>query len=385
MKIVIAPDSFKGSISSVDAARAIAQAVSEVFPDAETVVLPMADGGEGTVDAILQSTGGERIVRTVNGPMGERVEAAYGWISKEKTAVIETAAASGLPLVAKDKLNPLSASSYGTGQLIKDALDRGADRIVLGLGGSATVDAGVGLLLALGAAVYDEQGTALIAKEVGGRLSRIQSLEVGGLDPRLHKTKLVIASDVTSPLLGMQGAVYMFGPQKGVKSEELPLFEKGMQSFADVMRRASGRDCRGLPGSGAAGGIGFSLRSLLDTEFRSGLELIVELSGFEQHMKNAGLLLTGEGRIDGQSVLGKVPVGVARVAKRYSVPVIAFAGSIGKGAEQLEREGISAIVPLASGPMSLEQAMTEGEKLLYEAAVRALKLIELGINTGRRT
>lgn len=376
MKIVIAPDSLKGFLTSTQASAIIHQAIKDFDPTIETVQIPMADGGEGTVQAVLWNKGGETISCSVHDPLGRNTEAAYGWIENEKLAIIETAAASGLPLLTPDEMDPLFASSYGTGELINNALDRGAATIILGLGGSATVDAGTGIFEALGVKFLDEQHKSLTA--VGGRLEIIAGIDVSGLDSRLQTVKFIMASDVTNPLLGKDGAVYIFGPQKGIADSQLARFEKGMEKFALLAAEMMGINHINESGSGAAGGIGFLFRTLLDVEFSSGLEMIAELSDLETHLKDADLAITAEGRIDGQSLFGKVPVGIGRLAKRWDIPVIAFAGSIGDGSQKLESEGIHAVMPIVEGPMNLAEAMQNSEKLLYNAAMRLMKILHTG-------
>lgn len=375
MKILIAPDSFKGSMTSIQASLSMERAILEGDPLAETVLLPMADGGEGTVDAVLWGNDGKRISCRALDPLGREIDATYGWIEKEKTAVIETAAASGLPLLKREELNPGQASSFGTGQLIKAALDKGAKTILLGLGGSATIDAGIGLFQALGVKFLDNDHKELGI--IGGRLHLISSIETQGLDPALKNVKIIIASDVTNPLLGKEGAIAVFGPQKGVEEHQSSLFEEGMRQFSEIAARTAGIDKSSEAGSGAAGGIGFLLNTFLEIEFRSGLEMMVEISGLKDHLPRMDLVLTGEGRIDGQSFFGKVPVGIARLAKKENLPVVAFAGSIGPGTELLEKEGISAIMPIADGPMALEEAMANAEHLLYESTKRLMKIIQI--------
>ncbi|MCM3611072.1 glycerate kinase [Planococcus sp. MERTA32b] len=376
MKIIIAPDSFKGSLTSMQAALAIERGIHEIDPLAETVLLPMADGGEGTVDAVLWGSGGERISCRVQDPLGREIEAAYGWIEKDKTAVIETAAASGLPLLKRGELKPENASSFGTGQLIKDALERGAETIILGLGGSATIDAGTGLFQALGVKFFDNEERELV--NIGGRLEKVAAMDLSELDGSLKTVSFIAASDVTNPLLGTEGAIAVFGPQKGVEQHQLERFEKGMQQFSAIAARVARNDKRNEPGSGAAGGIGFLLQTLLDVDFQNGLELIVGKVRLEQQLLSADLVLTGEGRIDGQSLFGKVPVGIGRLAMKHNVPVIAFAGSIGSGAENLEKKGILEIMPITDGPTGLEKALNDGEDLLYKASKRLMNLLEIG-------
>jgi glycerate 2-kinase len=376
MKVVIAPDSFKGSVSSTKAASLIEHSIKLINEGIETVVIPMADGGEGTVDAFLAIFGGERIEETVEDPLGREITAFYGWLGKEKTAVIETAAASGLPLLKEEELNPYLASTYGTGQLIKSALNKGAKKIIVGLGGSATVDAGTGCLQALGVRFLDETGTELRA--CGGNLRNIHSIDYSQLDARLENTEIIVASDVTNPLLGPNGAVYVFGPQKGIKEQELPIFEEYMSHYATVVNQTVQKDEINSPGSGAAGGFGFSLQSFLSIQMISGFELIAKLSRLEEHIKEADLVITGEGKFDSQSLYGKVPIGIARMAKKYYTPVVVFAGKIEENLDSLESEGISLLYPIVDGVMTLQEAMENGCELIKKSTRRFFKAVQIG-------
>ncbi|MCA1318581.1 glycerate kinase [Bacillus tianshenii] len=376
MKIIVAPDSFKGSMTSVEAGRQIKRAILDVIPETEIVELPMADGGEGTVEAVLQAVKGEMVLTQVLDPIGREIQAGYGWLPEQHLAVIETAAASGLTLLKGKELDPHSASTFGTGQLIGHALLNGAKTIILGLGGSATVDGGVGIMQALGMKAFDILGNLL--DRVGGELWKIGQLDFTGLDARLAGVNLIIASDVTNPLLGDEGAIRIFGPQKGVHAEELERFEAGMTHFARLVEETTGREKMSeLPGSGAAGGIGFLLRSVMNVEFKSGLELVLELANFERHLPGTDLIITGEGKIDSQSSYGKVPVGIARIARGQHIPVIAFAGIVDDGAGKLEQDGVTLALPIIEGPMTLEEAMAAGPGLLYKAVRRFLLIYGL--------
>jgi glycerate 2-kinase len=376
MKVVIAPDSFKGSVSSTKAASLIEQSIQSMNEHIETVTIPMADGGEGTVDAFLAIFGGERIEETVEDPLGRSIKASYGWIGHEKTAIIETAAASGLPLLMEDELNPFLASTFGTGQLIQSALNKGAKKIIVGLGGSATVDAGTGCFQALGMKFFDQEGKELRA--CGNNLQNIETIDISELDVRLKDTEIIVASDVTNPLLGPNGAVYVFGPQKGVKEEELPIFEKSMAHYARIVYQTVAKDETNSSGSGAAGGFGFSLRSFLSIQMMSGFELIAKLSRLEDHIREADLVITGEGKFDSQSLYGKVPIGIARIAKKYKTPVVVFAGKIEEETDSVETEGISLLCPIIDRPMTLQEAMANGDKLLSTSTRRLLKSLQLG-------
>lgn len=370
MKIVIAPDSFKGSVSSIQVASAIERGIKKVMPNCETTCVPMADGGEGTVEAILAITGGEAIRAEVKDPLGRPVEAVFGWIKHRKTAVIEVAAASGLPLLAKDELNPHDASTFGTGELVKKALDLGAKEILIGLGGSATVDAGTGLLQALGIRFLNKAGEAI--EMCGGELRNVEKMDTSGLDSRLQDVKFVIASDVMNPLLGEEGAVRVFGGQKGVKEAEMPSFENGMERYANLVVEVTGTDHRLSRGAGAAGGIGFSLLSFLNAQLQSGFTIISELANLKELIRSAQLVMTGEGKMDNQTMYGKVPSGVAKMAKELDIPVCAFTGKFEGDLEYFEQFGIPIVVPIVDEPMDLDAAMKNGEELLERAAERLL-------------
>lgn len=366
MKLVIAPDSFKESLSARAVADAIAAGWARVYPDAELLLCPMADGGEGTVAAVLAATGGERQQTEVSGPLGDPVQATWGLLPGQR-AVIEMAEASGLHRVERARRNVLTASSYGTGELIRAALDAGVRRMVLGLGGSATNDGGAGLLCALGVRMLDVDGRDL--PPGGAALARLRHIDLTGLDTRLAQVEVLVAADVDNPLCGPRGASAVFGPQKGATPAQVEQLDAALEHYADVMASTLGEDLRNLPGVGAAGGLGFAARAVLKAAFRPGVELVAELAGLAEALQGADLVITGEGRLDGQSLHGKTPVGVARIARAAGVPVIALAGSLGEGYQRLYAEGIGAAFSLAPGPLSLEQAMAEaGQQLSARAA-----------------
>ena len=326
MKIVIAPDSFKESLSAPEVAAAIARGWRQVFPEAELLLRPMADGGEGTVDAVLAATGGERRECRVCGPLGEPVLAHWGWLG-EGTAVLEMASASGLHHVPRDRRDATVTTSLGTGELIRAALDAGATRIILGLGGSATNDGGAGLLQALGVRFLDAREVEL--PPGGAALARLARIDVGGLDPRLLQARLEIAADVDNPLCGPRGASRVFGPQKGADPQQVEQLDAALEHYARLVAATLGEDHSRHPGVGAAGGLGFAARAFLHAGFRPGIELVAELSGLADAVEGADLVITGEGRLDSQSLHGKTPVGVARTARAAGVPVLALAGSLG--------------------------------------------------------
>lgn len=376
MKIIISPDSFKGSMTTVDAANQIEAGIRAVFPQAQTWKIPMADGGEGTVDTFLGLTNGEKIEYLVLDPCGRQINASYCWSDKDKTAIIETAAASGLTLVPESERDPERLTTFGTGQLIRHALDQGAVKIILGLGGSATVDGGTGCLEALGIKFFDRENKELHGN--GHSLSFIERIDDTGLDTRLSQVEFVIASDVNNPLLGEQGAVYIFGPQKGLKASKLDEYEKHMGHYADQVSVATGRDERNKAGAGAAGGLGFGLFSFLPKlQVMSGFELIASLSHMEDLMQQADLIITGEGKFDSQSFQGKVPVGISRMAMPYQVPVIVFTGTIEGDTVHAQEEGIYMVVPIIDEVMTLNQAMEQGKQLLFRSVKRFFETIHL--------
>lgn len=365
VKIVIAPDSFKESLSAPEAAAAIARGVKQAFPGAHTVCVPMADGGEGTVEAVLAATGGQWRNTHVQGALGESLLAPWGWLD-DATAVIEMAAAAGLEQIPASQREPLRASSIGVGQLILAALDAGATRIILGLGGSATNDGGAGLLTALGVRLLNRAGQDL--PPGGASLAELDRIDVTGLDPRLGKIQLDIASDVDNPLCGPEGASHTFGPQKGASPEQVRLLDDSLRRFADVCARDLGRDLRDAPGAGAAGGLGFAGHAFLNARFRPGVEVVAELGKLAQAMEGATLAFTGEGRMDAQTLRGKTPAGVARIAQRAGVPVVALAGSLGDGYQALHAGGITAAFSLAPGPVTLEKACENAAQYLCDRA-----------------
>lgn len=325
----------------------------------------MADGGEGTVEAVLAATGGQWRTASVQGALGESLEAPWGWLN-DATAVIEMAAAAGLEQTPPDRREPLRASSVGVGQLILAALDAGAKRIILGLGGSATNDGGAGLLTALGVRFLDKAGRDL--PPGGAALADLDRLDLTGLDPRLAQIQLDIASDVDNPLCGPQGASHTFGPQKGASPEQVTLLDDSLRQLADVCARDLGRDLRDAPGAGAAGGLGFAGHAFLNARFRPGVEVVAELGKLADAVEGATLVFTGEGRMDAQTLRGKTPAGVARIAQRAGVPVIALAGSLGEGYEELHAGGITAAFSLAPGPVTLQQACDNAAQYLCDRA-----------------
>ncbi|MEE4676499.1 glycerate kinase [Pseudomonas alliivorans] len=366
MKIVIAPDSFKDSLSAQAVANAIASGLAEVWPDAELIKCPMADGGEGTIEALLDACKGQWMSAQVSGPLGDRLEAHWGWLAQSRTAIIEMAMASGLQLLTLTQRDACLTSTAGTGQLISAALDAGAQRVILAIGGSATNDGGSGMISALGARFLDRDDRPLPGG--GLALADLARIDLSGLDPRLAGVRVEIAADVDNPLCGPNGASHIFGPQKGASPDQVLALDAALAHFADHSARTLGHDLRDSPGSGAAGGMGFAAKAYLNASFRAGVEVVADLTGLEQALRGADLVITGEGRFDAQTLRGKTPLGVARVAKRQQVPVIVLAGTLGEGYEQLYQHGISAAFALTSGPMDLEKACREAPRLLHERA-----------------
>jgi glycerate kinase len=382
MNIVIAPAPFKGSLSSVAAADAIEQGVRAVMPEAETVRLPLADGGEGTVEALVSATRGRLVQAKVLGPLREPVEAMFGVLGDDVTGVIEMAAAAGLDLIPPDKRNPLITTTFGVGQLIRAALEAGCRRLIIGIGGSATNDGGAGMAQALGARLTDAQ-----AREIGpgGQALRdLAKIDISNLDPRIALTEVFVACDVNNPLVGPQGAAAVYGPQKGATAEMVAILDDALSHYADVIVRDLGREVRDLPGAGAAGGLGAGLIAFLDARPRMGIALVMEALNFEQYIEAADVLITGEGRIDEQTFFGKVIQGVCRLAKRHGVPVIVLAGEVAHDSERLLEEGIEAAFSIAPGPISLDKAMQDAGPLLQEAAERVTRLLLVARDLGRK-
>ena len=373
MKIVLAPDSFKESMSASQAVAAMRDGVLSVLPDAECVGVPMADGGEGTVDAVVDALGGELITVEVADPLGRPVHAKYGYIADHKLAVVEMATASGLELVAPADRDVLRASTFGVGQLIISALDHGASELLIGLGGSATNDGGAGMLTALGAELSDADGTPL--PPGGAALARLDRIDVSGLDPRLADIRIRIASDVTAPLLGTGGASAVFGPQKGATPADVETLEAGLARLVAVTETALGRARPELPGAGAAGGLGFALLDFLGAECNPGVELIAETVGLEQALAGADWVFTGEGSVDAQTMLGKTPFGVAQAAGRTGTRVVIFAGRVAPDADVLLDNGVDRLVAITARGTPIEQALRDGRIALTRAAAEVSRAI----------
>ncbi|MCW2480624.1 glycerate kinase [Candidatus Symbiopectobacterium sp. NZEC135] len=355
MKIVIAPDSYKESLSAQEVATQIEAGFREIFPDASYVKLPVADGGEGTVEAMVAATQGRIVEVQVTGPLGDKIDAFFGLSGDEKTAFIEMAAASGLERVPPAQRNPLLTTSYGTGELIRSALDHGVKHCIIGIGGSATNDGGAGMAQALGAKLLDAQGESIGFG--GGALDALKRVDVSELDQRIKRCRFEVACDVTNPLTGRLGASAVFGPQKGATPAMIVQLDNALKQYAEVIRHSLDIDVDQVPGSGAAGGMGAALLAFCGAELRQGIEIVTEALGLDELVRDASLVITGEGRIDSQTVHGKVPIGVARVAKRYNKPVVGIAGSLTADVGVVHEHGLDAVFSVLYNICSLEEAL----------------------------
>ncbi|MFP7298924.1 glycerate kinase [Neobacillus niacini] len=366
MKIVIAPDSFKESLSALEAAEAIEKGFKRVIPNAEYVKVPMADGGEGTVQSLVDATGGEIHSKIVTGPLGEPVDAFFGILGSKRTAVIEMAAASGLHLVPREKRNPLVTTTRGTGELIAAALDYGVNHIIIGIGGSATNDGGAGMAKALGALLLDKDGKEI--GDGGGSLGDLASINLSKLDHRLADIKIDVACDVENPLTGEKGASAIFGPQKGATPEMVEQLDQNLGHFAAIIERDLGKKIVDIPGAGAAGGLGGGLLAFLPSELKRGVEIVIEATGLSRIVEDADLVITGEGKIDGQTIFGKTPVGVAKAAKQYNVPVVGIAGNVSKDSHVVYEHGIDALFSIVPGVTTLEDAFKHAGEYVERTA-----------------
>ncbi len=375
--IVVAPNAFKGSLSAPEAAAAIARGVEGALPGGEIKQFPLADGGDGTTECIVRATGGRLFRQIVTGPLGDPIEGFWGLTGDGLTAVVEVAAASGMARLPRQSLDPLRATSYGTGELIGAALESGCQRLFLGLGGSATVDAGAGILQALGVALLDSGGREL--RRGGAALGELSGISLQGISPRLRGVELVLGFDVENPLFGPAGAAYIYGPQKGALAEQLPLLDGNLRRFAAVVEQELGVQVAALPGGGAAGGIGAGLAGVLGATLVSGAEEVMKIVGLPALLETGrvGLVITGEGEINAQSLYGKVPVGVSRLAKRCKVPVLVLAGALRLDLAAAQEAGITTMLSIADGPLSLEQSMARTAELLESTARRAMELLRL--------
>lgn len=375
MEFLIAPDSFKGSLSSIEAADSIEKGIYRALPDAVTEKVPIGDGGEGTVDALVTANEGDYVKLTAVGPLGNPEEVVYGIID-ENTAVLEMAAASGLGLVPEEHRDIGRASTYGTGEMILHALDQGVREILIGIGGSATNDGGTGMAAALGYRFLDKNGEEL--PPGGGGLEKLAEVDVKDVDPRLRETDIRVACDVDNPLFGERGASRVYGPQKGAAPEDVELLDRGLSRLSEVVARDLGIEGADIPGAGAAGGLGYGLSVFCGASLESGIDIVLDAVDFDTRLEGIDLVITGEGKIDGQTAYGKVPIGVARRAKMQGVPVLVMAGDIGEGIDNVYTAGIDAVMSTVNRAMSLEEAMGKSKELLVDASERAVRMVRLG-------
>ena len=375
MKIAIAPDSFKGILTASEAAASIEQGLRKAFNDCEILKIPMADGGEGTVQAMVDASGGKIVSLEVSDPLGRKIKADYGIMGDGTTAVIEMAAASGLPLLSQEERNPLETTTFGTGELILDALKRGAGRVIIGIGGSATVDGGSGMACALGARFLDEKGGELSG--TGGNLGQIRTVDASRMEAGIKDAEFLVACDVTNPLLGNDGAARVYGPQKGASPEMVETLEKGLTNFSRIIRKDIGKNIANEPGAGAAGGLGAGLMAFLNASLRPGIDIVIDTVGLQQRLEKCDLVITGEGRLDHQTTFGKTPAGVARTAGKLGIPVSAIGGQVGNNTSNIHSCGIAAYFSALRSPMSDEEIEEKAEEMLAECSEQVGRLIQI--------
>ncbi len=382
MKVVIAPQSFKGSISALDAARAMVEGVLRVVPDAETVLVPVADGGDGTLETLVDATGGEVRTTTVTGPIGKPVTATWGALGDGQTAVIEMARTSGLALLSPAERDPLHATTFGLGEVLREALDAGFRSFIVGIGGSATNDGGAGMAQALGVRLLDEAGKDL--PPGGAALADLRRVDVSGLDERVMEARFSVACDVSNPLTGPEGASAVYGPQKGATPDLVEQLDAALKNLAEVVERDTGTSIEAVPGTGAAGGLGGGMMAFLGGSLRAGVDIVLDHVGLDEKLEGADLVITGEGQIDFQTVYNKAPIGVARRAKRRGIPVLAVCGSLGRGFEEVHAEGIDAVVSILPAPMTLNEASARAGELIADAVAGAMRSMKAGSTVFRQ-
>ncbi|MFK8069152.1 MAG: glycerate kinase [Gammaproteobacteria bacterium] len=378
MKIVIAPDSFKENLTSMQVATCIEKGIKKVLPKAKCFKVPMADGGEGTVQSLVDATGGKIVRKKVTTPDGKQVTARYGLLGDGITGVIEMAEASGLHLVEKEKRDPLKATTFGTGELIADAMNKGIKTIIIGLGGSATNDGGAGMAQALGVRFLDSKGKEITQHLGGGMLKNIATIDMSQANPLIKKTKLIIASDVVNPLSGKKGASHVFGPQKGASPAQVKTLDDNLKYFGQLIKKQLKKDVASKPGAGAAGGLGTGLMAFTRSNMKRGVDLVVKMTDLEKYLKGADLVITGEGRVDFQTAFGKTPAGVAKAAKKHKVPVIAIGGALADDASGVFEHGIHGLDAAVSQPMPLEDALKNSKKYLELAGERVIRMLLVG-------
>ena len=376
MRVVIAPQSFKGSISALDAAKAMEEGVLRAVPHAETALVPVADGGDGTLETLVEATGGDIRSTTVTGPIGRAVTAEWGALGDRQTAVIEMARTSGLALLPLTERDPLRATTYGLGEAIREALDAGFRSFIVGIGGSATNDGGAGMAQALGVRLLDETGKDL--PPGGAALADLRRIDMSGLDERAIGARFSVACDVSNPLTGPEGASAVYGPQKGATPDLVEQLDAALKNFARVVERDIGTSIDTVPGSGAAGGLGGGMMAFLGGSLRAGVDIVLDHVGLDEKLEGADLVITGEGQLDFQTVYNKAPIGVARRAKQRNIPVIAICGSLGRGFEDVHAEGIDAVASILSAPMTLDEASARAGELIADAVAEAMRFMQAG-------
>lgn len=375
MKFVLAPDSFKESLTAKEVADAMEVGIKKIFKDAECVKVPMADGGEGTVQSLVDATDGKVYEVVVTGPLGNKVNAKYGILGDGQTAVIEMAEASGIHYVKKEDRNPLITTTFGTGELIKSALDKGVKKIIIGIGGSATNDGGAGMLQALGAKLLDKDN-----KEIpfgGGGLSDLVKINLDDFDKRIKEVEIEVACDVSNTLTGKEGASVVFGPQKGATEEIIKILDENLHHYADIVNKTIGKDMENEKGSGAAGGLGFALLAFCDGKLNRGIDIVIKYADLSEKMKGASYVITGEGSIDSQTKFGKTPFGVSQVAKQYDIPVIGIAGNVGEGIDELYDLGFDSILSIMPGVMTLDKALSNAKENIENTLENVARLLSI--------
>jgi glycerate kinase len=376
MKIVLIPDSLKESLSAFEVADAMAQGIRRVLPDAEIISCPLADGGEGTVDALVHATGGYKVDVLVHDPLMRDIKASYGILGDHVTAVIETSAASGIALLTKEERNPMITTSYGTGELIVNALNKGIRKFIIGLGGSGINDGGAGMAQALGVALLDAKGKEL--QKGGGALIDLVDIDISGIHDALKSAEFTIASDVTNPLTGSNGASRIFGPQKGATEEMVAILDQCLSHYASVIKEQIGKEVASIAGAGAAGGLGAGILAFCDGVIKSGFPLIAELAKVEDKLENADIIFTAEGKSDLQTLSGKLPLGVGKIGRKHGIPVLLITGYAAPGAEELLNYGVTCIMPFQNGPMTLKESIGDAYNLISLTSANGLRLFLAG-------
>ena len=374
MKILIAPQSYKGSISAIKVAEAIKQGALNIFPDIKSLIIPVADGGDGTLETLVESTNGTIHNSNATGPLGNSIPVIWGTLGDSKTAIIEMARISGLALVPQNKRNPYYTTSYGLGEIIKEALDLGYRKFIIGIGGSATNDGGAGMAQALGAKLTDENKKPI---DLGGlALNEITKIDISGIDPRINESEILVACDVNNPLCGPNGASFIYGPQKGASPEMVKTLDDALYHFGSQLIRDTGINIMEIEGSGAAGGMGGGMVGFLNAKLKPGIEIVLDSLDFDKSLKNVDLVITGEGQIDFQTVFSKAPIGVAKHAKKYNIPVIAICGSLGENYQDVHSHGIDAVIPIIPKPMDLKNASDNAYELIKNTSEQIFRILK---------